>query len=90
MTSKLAINRVKKEIEDFRKNENDGYNIKVDVYDTNLFHLKAQITGPVDTPYHLGTYYLDIKLGEKYPFLPPKINFITKIWHPNIRSGTDC
>lgn len=87
MASRLAVGRIKRELEDFRKTK-DSYDFEVDTCENNLFHLKAKITGPIDTPYYKGTYYLNIQLPEKYPFLPPKINFITKIWHPNISSVT--
>ncbi|XP_020607963.1 ubiquitin-conjugating enzyme E2 K-like, partial [Orbicella faveolata] len=35
-----------------------------------------------------GSYKLDIVIPETYPFNPPKVNFVTKIWHPNISSVT--
>lgn len=31
---------------------------------------------------------LEIKIPETYPFNPPKVKFLTKIWHPNISSVT--
>lgn len=83
----MATGRIRKELVDF-KNVKDSYDFEVDTCDSNLFHLKARITGPVDTPYHGGRYQLNIELPDKYPFLPPKINFVTKIWHPNISSVT--
>jgi ubiquitin-conjugating enzyme (huntingtin interacting protein 2) len=44
-------------------------------------------TGPKDTPYDGGIYYVDIELDDQYPFVPPKMRFITKVWHPNISSA---
>ncbi|MEE6462224.1 hypothetical protein FKM82_001524 [Ascaphus truei] len=35
-----------------------------------------------------GRFQLEIKIPETYPFNPPKVRFITKIWHPNISSVT--
>lgn len=35
-----------------------------------------------------GTFKLEIKVPETYPFNPPKVKFITKLWHPNISSVT--
>ena len=34
----------------------------------------------------------DVVLPEAYPFLPPKMKFITKVYHPNVSStsGTIC
>ena len=45
MSSRLAINRIKKELDDF-KNVKDFYNFEVDICDNSLFKLKAKIIGP--------------------------------------------
>ena len=44
--------------------------------------------GPKDTPYDGGLYQIDIQLDDQYPFAPPKMRFITKVWHPNVSSQT--
>jgi len=31
---------------------------------------------------------VEIKIPDTYPFNPPKVRFVTKIWHPNISSVT--
>lgn len=47
--------------------------------------------GPKDTPYENGIFKLKIVLPDDYPFKPPTITFVTKIYHPNIApSGTIC
>uniref|UniRef100_A0A6P7GH82 Ubiquitin-conjugating enzyme E2 T n=1 Tax=Diabrotica virgifera virgifera TaxID=50390 RepID=A0A6P7GH82_DIAVI len=48
------------------------------------YHLEAKLTGPQDSPYKNGVFTLDIIVPEKYPFSPPSITFVTKIYHPNI------
>lgn len=50
--------------------------------------MRGEIAGPPDTPYEKGTFLLEIHVPETYPFNPPKVKFITKIWHPNISSVT--
>ncbi|XP_045462073.1 ubiquitin-conjugating enzyme E2 T-like [Harmonia axyridis] len=49
--------------------------------------LNAQIIGPENTPYHNGVFHLKIYIPHQYPFAPPSIKFITKIYHPNIDDG---
>ncbi|KAM9369518.1 ubiquitin-conjugating enzyme E2 T [Phaethornis superciliosus] len=52
-----------------------------------LGQLRAQILGGVDTPYEKGIFDLEIVVPERYPFEPPKIRFLTPIYHPNIDSA---
>ena len=51
-------------------------------------HWKAVIGGPHDSVYEGGQFQIDIKIPEKYPYVPPKMQFDTKIWHPNMSSQT--
>ena len=32
-------------------------------------------------------FYVDIQLTDAYPFEPPKMRFMTKVWHPNVSSA---
>ena len=51
----------------------------------------AVIMGPENTPYENGLFHLNIILPDKYPFKPPIVTFITKIFHPNISyTGEIC
>jgi ubiquitin-protein ligase len=57
----------------------------------NMYEWSAIILGPVDTPYQGGSFKLKITFPRNYPFKPPIINFITKIYHCNINySGSIC
>lgn len=38
--------------------------------------------------YEKGKFKVEINIPKSYPFEPPKMKFITKVWHPNISSQT--
>jgi ubiquitin-conjugating enzyme (huntingtin interacting protein 2) len=78
--------RIKKEYKDIQKSKAAG--ITADLVDNKFTHWKGTITGPDDTPYQGGVFVVDIKIGDQYPFQPPKMRFDTKIWHPNVSSQT--
>ncbi len=52
---------------------------------------KAMITGPVDSAYEGGLFHLMVRFHIDHPYKPPRIIFVTKIYHPNISSeGKIC
>lgn len=62
--------------------------IAAPVSESDLTNLVGSFPAPSDTPYAGGTYKISITIPERYPFQPPKMHFITKIWHPNVSSVT--
>ena len=53
-----------------------------------LQHFEGTIHGPPDSPYANGVFSIDIRLPNDYPFEPPRMRFLTRVWHPNISSQT--
>lgn len=78
-------NRILKEFVEIQENV-EHYPFYIESYE-NINYLKVAIYGPPDTPYENGKFYLNVHLTEEYPYKPPKIEFITKIYHPNINSN---
>ena len=66
-------------------NEEDTPWIKVSPVCSDIYHLLAGIEGPPDTPYEGGVFWIDVRFAD-HPFKPPKLQFLTRIYHPNINS----
>jgi len=82
--------RIMKDIEFFRMNNNSNI-IAKPMNDSNIQKWSATIIGPSGSPYEGGKFKLNIDIPNDYPFKPPSIHFVTKIYHPNISStGQIC
>ncbi|KAH6622288.1 ubiquitin-conjugating enzyme/RWD-like protein [Boeremia exigua] len=82
--------RIAKEIADIKNDKLSQIIVDPAGNGDDLTHLRGQFLGPPDTPYEGGTFQVDIKIPNEYPFRPPGMKFETKIWHPNVSSQTVC
>lgn len=74
--------RIRSELTELTKSPSEYYTASP--IGDNIYKWRASIKGPVDSPYHGGEFFLYIEFPINYPFKPPKISFITKIYHCNI------
>lgn len=81
--------RIKKELERIQKAPIEG--ISIQSHTNNPRHLDVTIMGPSGSAYEGGVFRLEMWLPEEYPMVPPKVHFLTKIYHPNVdRVGRIC
>ncbi|GAA5979617.1 hypothetical protein JCM11641_007888 [Rhodosporidiobolus odoratus] len=60
-------------------------------HEDNLRYFDVVISGPDSSPFEGGNFKLELFLPEEYPMAPPKVRFLTKIYHPNIdKLGRIC
>ncbi len=57
----------------------------------NARYFDVVIAGPQSSPYEGGLFRLELFLNEGYPMEPPKVRFLTKLYHPNVdKLGRIC
>ncbi|KAK9804025.1 hypothetical protein WJX73_003094, partial [Symbiochloris irregularis] len=59
--------------------------------DENLLVWTATVFGPDETAWEGGIFSLRITFAEAYPDKPPRVRFLSEMYHPNVYSdGTIC
>ena len=85
-----VIKRLTQELHELRTGNNDYNFSTAPINDSDITKWSAVIKGPDDTVYQNGCFHLSIVFPDEYPFKPPVVKFITKIYHPNINANSIC
>uniref|UniRef100_A0A7E4VTP9 UBC core domain-containing protein n=1 Tax=Panagrellus redivivus TaxID=6233 RepID=A0A7E4VTP9_PANRE len=89
MLKTVSMKRLMKEIEHF-KTEPPPYLAEFEVDEKNVRKWTASIH-PRFTPFKHGVFKLKIEIHPDYPFKPPRMQFLTPIYHPNVdEKGMFC
>lgn len=84
-----TLQRLKYELKNI--NELKTFGITVSYDDENIYKWNIEMKGPENSPYEDGVFKLTIDFPDNYPFSPPLVNFVTRIYHCNINnSGGIC
>ena len=78
--------RLSKELNDFNSDPVPGVNI--DLVNDSIVNWNVKIEGPAGTPYEGGSFIVNVDFSDNYPFKCPNMKFVTKIYHPNIKTET--
>ncbi|KAL5016874.1 hypothetical protein ScPMuIL_006463 [Solemya velum] len=81
---------LQKQLADLNKNPVEGFSAGP-IDDADIFKWEVLIYGPHDTPYEGGLFKAELNFPKEYPLRPPKMSFISEMWHPNIdKDGGVC
>ena len=81
--------RIVKETEKLQKEPPPG--IAASPTADNPRYFKVVVAGPSQSAYEGGVFNLELFLPEEYPMAPPKVRFLTRIYHPNVdKIGRIC
>lgn len=87
--SPSVLNRLIKEVKEYSKNP--VADIVLHVNEENVTDIRAEISGPAQTPFEGGWFKLKLVFGPDFPQAPPKGFITTPIFHPNIaKNGEIC
>ena len=78
--SKINASRLPREIKSFKKHPMQG----VTFIKSDAGSLTILVEGPKNTPYEGANFDFYITFGEEYPFKPPAVSCLQKIYHPQV------
>lgn len=80
---------LKREYHNMLKNPVEGFS--AGLIDDDFFKWEVIIIGPPDTFYEGGMFKAVLNFPKEYPLRPPKMKFVSQMWHPNIsKEGDVC
>lgn len=89
-TQDQATLLLKKQLQELNKNPVEGFSAGV-IDDSDIYKWEVMVIGPPDTPYEGGFFKSHLVFPKDYPVKPPKLKFMSEIWHPNIdKDGLVC
>ncbi|XP_003386065.1 PREDICTED: ubiquitin-conjugating enzyme E2 G1-like [Amphimedon queenslandica] len=81
---------LKRQLMDLQKTPVEGFSAGL-IDDDDIFSWEVMIMGPPDTFYEGGFFKAHLLFPKEYPQKPPKMKFVSELWHPNIdKNGDVC
>merc|ERR1711916_253288 len=82
---KMSTKRLQKEFGSFHK---DVTWATAEHVGESLYKWHVKVPGPENSAYEGGSFTVSVDIPQEYPFKAPTIKFVTKIYHPNVKTDT--
>ncbi|KJE95386.1 ubiquitin-conjugating enzyme E2 [Capsaspora owczarzaki ATCC 30864] len=79
---------LQRQLQELNRHPIEGFSAGL-VDDSDIFKWEVMIIGPPDTLYEGGFFKAHLIFPREYPHRPPKMTFISEIWHPNVHHNGD-
>lgn len=83
-----ALRTLMLEFKSLQEEPVEGFRVKIADED-NLFEWEVALFGPPSTLYEGGYFKARMRFPHDYPYSPPSVKFLTKVWHPNVYENGD-
>ncbi|CAG2106472.1 unnamed protein product [Medioppia subpectinata] len=88
MIPNSALRALALEFKSLQEEPVEGFRVKL-VNEDHLFEWEVAIFGPPETLYEGGYFKARVTFPQDYPYNPPVLKFLTKVWHPNVYENGD-
>ena len=86
----FSLKRLQKELTEINQGDDIQFSAGL-LNESNFFEWVLAIEGPPNTIYDGHLFEAVLNFQKDYPLTPPKMSFLTKMYHPNIfKSGDVC
>jgi len=90
MSKERSALLLRRQLAELNKSPIEGFSAGL-VEESDIYKWEVMVIGPPDTLYEGGFFKAILTFPKEYPLKPPKLKFISDIWHPNIeKSGEVC
>jgi len=88
MATGSAVRALALEYKSLQEEPVEGFRVKL-VNEDDMFVWEVALFGPPDTLYQGGYFKAHLKFPQDYPYNPPSVRFLCKVWHPNVYENGD-
>ncbi|KAH7310541.1 ubiquitin-conjugating enzyme/RWD-like protein [Stachybotrys elegans] len=83
----MSTKRIAKEYQDISQSPPSGFTVNL-ASEASIYTWNIVLAPPQSSVYAPGRYGIQLVLPTDYPFKPPVVKFVTRIYHPNVTNDS--